>query len=179
MKNLLTVLIISLISACSHYANQDEAPKSDVVMLEVKQNNLAPYNEYSIDAYGSKMYHVAASRTTNKMLKEVEQVYEDSPCKKVYVMQAKKHGQKHIPDGYYHTQNMTKNIIKDSKVLELVDSTQTADCKLDIQISKIEIPNQSEDFLQYKLVLLNKENIEINSWSEDIAQIKNDDRSWW
>ena len=94
-------------------------------------------------------------------------------------MQIKKAGVEHIPDGFFYSRQVTKEIIEGSKTFVPVNTREEADYVLDIVVSRLNVKNVPGTVLQYKMTMFDKGNNEVGSWTEAIRQVQNDDRSWW
>lgn len=181
MKKTFFVLALSTLAGCSLWQNNNsESQKADEVSYPrfVTETPYGLSNLYE-ETTAPQMYSVIAARVTNKMLDQTTAIYEKAVRPKLYVRQIKKAGVEHIPDGFYHIRQVTKEIIDGSKTYTLVNTQDEADYWLDITVSKLNVKEMPGNVLQYKMVLLDKGNNEVGNWMESIRQVQNDDRSWW
>ena len=174
------VLAVSALAGCSLMQNNNQQTE------EVKETyprfmTETPYGLSNLyeETTAPQMYSVVAARVTNRMLDQTTSVYEKAVKPKLYVRQIKKAGVDHIPDGFYHVRQVTKDIISGSKTYTLVNTQEEADYWLDITVSRLNVKDLPGNILQYKMLLLDKKNNEVGSWMESIRQVQNDDRSWW
>jgi hypothetical protein len=189
MKKILVVSAIALVSACSSFWNTQEKKvaedsKMDGYTVTKEQSEFiveTPYGKKNLyeETSAPRIYSVAASRATNKFLEQTTDIYEKISRPKLYVMQVKKFGIDHIPDGFYYARSKTREIIDGSKTYTVVNTMDEADYFLDIYVSRLKVPDLEGNVLQYKLILLDKESKKIGTWLENIRQVQNDDRSWW
>ncbi len=181
MKKIFFILALSSLAGCTA-AWQNEPKQADTEQKTyprfVTETPYGLSNLYE-ETSAPQMYSVIAARVTNKMLDQTTEIYEKNIKPKLYVRQIKKAGIEHIPDGFYHIRQVTKDIISGSKTYTLVNTQEDADYWLDITVSKININDIPGNLLQYKMLLLDKSNNEVGNWTETIRQVQNDDRSWW
>ena len=79
----------------------------------------------------------------------------------------------------YYAKDTTKRIIDESHIYIPVNNLNDADYYLETQIKEISFQNNQIPFIEYKIVLFDKDNNKINEWTETIRQLQNDDKSWW
>ena len=178
MKKIFFILFLLIMSGCSLWQNNDlqDARKDKNTYPRLTTEPL-----YSLEGSEetSQMYSVVAARVTNTMLKQTSASHTLKEGSRIYVRPIKKTGVDHIPDGFYHTSQVTKDIISGSKIYILTDRQENADYILDISVSRINIEGMQGDVIQYKMILLDKGDNELGRWMESIRQVQNDDRSWW
>lgn len=126
-----------------------------------------------------KVYAIAATRVTNKMLDDTQKIYKQQGQKpKLLVLEAKKINP-NLPDGLHYANKTIYNIIDGSQNFMMVSNLDDADYVLDVSVDAY--PNQGIDtpIIVYTLFLKDKDGKEIDSWQQDIRQLQNDDKSWW
>lgn len=181
---MLVILAVGALAGCSAWQNtvsffgdrpaEAEQPRPRLVVdTPYGLSNL--YEETS----APQLYSVVAARVTNKMLDQTTEIYERALPPKLYIMQIKKAGVEHIPDGFFYSRQVTKEIIEGSKTFVPVNTREEADYVLDIVVSRLNVKNVPGTVLQYKMTMFDKGNNEVGSWTEAIRQVQNDDRSWW
>lgn len=102
MKKMFVVLAAGALAGCTTWQNmfprqperEEQAPRPRFV-TETPYGLSNLYEETS----APQMYSVIAARVTNKMLDQTTEIYEKPMPPKLYVMQIKKAGAAHIPDG--------------------------------------------------------------------------------
>ena len=150
--------------------------KSDVPdKTEVLQNVFS----FDVSDITPKVYAIAATRATNKMLDDTQRLYQQQDNKpKLLVLKAKKINP-NLPDGLNYANKVIYDIIDGSQNYTLVSNLDDADFVLDVKVDAF--PNQgvNSPVIVYLLTLQDKNGKEIDSWTQDIRQLQNDDKSWW
>lgn len=126
-----------------------------------------------------KVYAIAATRVTNKMLDDTQKLYKQQGNKpKLLVLEAKKINPQ-LPDGFHYANKTIYDIIDGSQNFMMVSNLDDADYVLDVSVDAF--PNQgiNTPIIEYTLTLQDKSGKEIDSWKQDIRQLQNDDKSWW
>ncbi len=182
MKKEFVVLLTAVLSGCTYWQNtfsgEEPAPAPQPVPRLVVETPYGLSNLYE-ETSAPQLYSVVAARVTNKMLDQTTEIYEKPLPPKLYIMQIKKAGVEHVPDGFFYSRQVTREIIEGSKTFVPVNTREEADYVLDIVVSRVNVENIPGNILQYKMVLLDRGNNEVGSWMESIRQVQNDDRSWW
>ncbi len=182
MKKMFIVLAVGTLVGCSAWQNilpmRQERTEPSPHPRFVTEPPYALSNLYE-ETSAPQMYSVVAARVTNKMLEQTTKIYDKPMRPKLYVMQIKKAGVEHIPDGFYHSRRVTKEMIEGAKTFIPVNEREDADYVLDITVSRLNVQSIQGDVLQYKMILSDKSGNEVGSWMENIRQVQNDDRSWW
>ena len=181
MKKIFVVLAVGMLTGCASW--QDTSSQTQ----QTEEENISyfvvddPYElqDYYVESSIPQLYSIIASRATNKMLDQTADVYEKPISPKLYVMQVKKTGIDHVPDGFFYSRQVTKEIIDGSKTFTLVNNRDEADYLLEVVVNHLSIQDIPGNALQYKMILYDKNNNEVGSWTESIRQVQNDDRSWW
>lgn len=126
-----------------------------------------------------KVYAIAATRVTNKMLDDTQKLYQQQGNKpKLWVLEAKKMNPK-LPDGLYYANKVVYNIIDGSQNFMMVSKLDDADYVLDVSVDAFPNPGIDTPIIVYTLTLQDKDGKKIDSWQQDIRQLRNDDKSWW
>lgn len=179
MNKMFVVLAAAALAGCAapwqNESKEEESKRPPRLVTETPYGLSNLYEETS----APQLYSVIAARVTNKMLDQTTEIYEKAFPPKLYIMQIKKAGVEHIPDGFYYSRQVTRDIIKGSKTFTLVNTRDEADYHLDIIVSRLNVQNIPGNILQYKMTLFDKGGNEVGSWMESIRQVQNDDRSWW
>lgn len=181
MKRTFVILAMGALSGCGLWQSNYQQTQKETEIYRPRFVTETPYGFSDLyeETSAPQMYSVIATRVTNKMLEQTTEIYEKAVSPKLYVRQIKKAGVDHIPDGFYHVRQVTKEIIAGSKTYTLVNTQEEADYLLDITVSKLNVKDIPGNVLQYKMVMLDKRNNEVGNWMESIRQVQNDDRSWW
>ncbi len=182
MKKMFVVLAAGALAGCTSW--QSMFPQQPEQEEEIRRPRFVTETPYGLsnlyeETSAPQMYSVIAARATNRMLDQTTEIYEKAVRPKLYIMQIKKAGVEHIPDGFYHSRQTTKEIISGSKTFTVVNVQDDADYQLDITVSRLNVKDVPGNILQYKMVLSDKGGNEVGSWMESIRQVQNDDRSWW
>jgi len=171
MKKIFAIAAVMLLAACS---SSPEKEKTQVHLQPVVPN------PWQADKYqDQRMYTVAASRTTNRMLRETDYIYRKTVRPQIYVRPVKKMGNGHIPDGFSSARKVTEDIIAGSGTYALTKNPDRAKYHLDITASKLDVAGLPGNVVLYKVTLYDRWNNQAGVWTETIRQIQNDDRSWW
>ena len=134
-----------------------------------------PYKEAS----SQQIYTVLASRTANEMLIDTASLYTKPQAPTVYINTPITEGALPIPENSLYSTQVVKDIINGTHSYKIVDSPRRADYVLDTYISRKPIANRETTIVVYKLVLSDKNNKNVGSWTETLSPIINDDQSWW
>lgn len=177
MNKIFVILTAGALAGCTAWQHPQPEPETAAPHL-VTETPYGLSNLYE-ETSASQLYAVVAARATNKMLDQTTEIYERPARPKLYVMQIKKAGAGHVPDGFSHSRRVTREIIDGSKAFTLVNKQEDADYWLDIVVSRLNVEGMPGSLLQYKMILLDQNNNEVGSWMETIRQVQNDDRSWW
>lgn len=146
------------------------------------QNNTITETEtvhYNSSEITPKVYALAATRVTNKMLDDTQRIYKQKGKKpKLLVLQTKKVNPQ-LPDGLHYANKVIYDIIDGSQNFMMVSRLDDAEYVLDVIVNAY--PNQGVDtpIIEYTLILQDRGGREIDSWRQDIRQVQNDDKSWW
>lgn len=179
MKNIAYTILLSLIiSSCSSsqehiYEEKTEPQYKNVFVIDENFGIESPFNDQTVP----EVYTIVATRAVNKMLDQTKNIYEQKDKPKLYIMETKRLNDD-LPNGYYLSQMVTKEIIENSKTYTTVNSINNADYYLEALISKIHLRGVDAPIIQYKLILHDKEHNSIGEWVETIRRVMNDDRSW-
>lgn len=130
------------------------------------------------DAIAPQIYGIVATRTTNKMLDDTKNIYENLSAPFLYVMEIKK-DDVNLPDGFYYSNQITKEILTNSRTFRLVSNMNDADYYLETIVSTYTTPDNESPIIVYKMILFDNKNVKINEWTENVSRIKNDDKTWW
>ncbi len=130
------------------------------------------------DAVAPKVYAVVAARATNKMLDQTATLTAKTPRPRLYIkdMQIL---DANLPDGFAYAGKVTRDIIDGSQTFTLVNNYGEADYALEIIVDGATNPGAETPIIIYTLRLLDRNGTPQGQWSENIKQIRNDDRSWW
>jgi len=202
MKIFYLLTVISFLSACASGPifgdEENPAPAKTVVVETVDQPQPAPqkqpkkaveqpsrpdYVPYVTGPYkeatSQQIYAVLASRATNKMLIDTTSLYTQPQTPTVYINSPITEGALPIPENSLYSTQVVKDIINGTHSYKIVDSPRRADYVLDTYISRKPIANRETTIVVYKLVLSDKNNKNVGSWTETLSPIINDDQSWW
>lgn len=161
-------LMMVLVSAC---ANEHKQPQPYVDVAYVEEMEMETEAEIT-----PQVYALIATRTTNKMLDNSKVLYENLNRPTLFIMDPVK-VEPSLPDGFYTSRKVTREIIEGSRTFSVVNNINDADYYLAIFIERR--GNNDSPEIAYKLVLFNKQSQQIGEWVETIKRIRNDDRSWW
>lgn len=126
-----------------------------------------------------KVYAIAATRVTNKMLDATQKIYKQQGNKpKLLVLEAKKVNNQ-LPDGLHYANKVIYDIIDGSQNFMMVSQLDDADYVLDVSVDAYPNKGINTPIIEYTLTLQDKDGREIDSWKQDIRQLQNDDKSWW
>lgn len=169
MKKLFAVLSVVFLASCS--SQPKEKPRYIIQ---------TPYGEENIydETITPEVYAILATRVTNKMLDETFNIYEKSSAPTLYVMEVKK-AHKDMPNGFYYSRKVSKDIIEGSRTFKVVNNMNDAEYYLEAVVIKIPLEDNITPAVQYKITMYDKNNKKINEWSEILQQVQNDDKSWW
>ncbi len=126
-----------------------------------------------------KVYAIAATRVTNKMLDDTQKLYQQQGQKpKLLILEAKKINPQ-LPDGFHYANKVIHDIVDGSQNFMLVSNLDNADYVLNVDVDAF--PNQgiNTPIIEFTMTLQDKDGKEIDSWKQDIKQLQNDDKSWW
>lgn len=168
MKKLVVLLAAAAAASCS---TPQEKPR---YIIETPFGQEDVYDE----TITPEVYAIVATRVTNKMLDQTTAIYEKIPAPTLYVMEVKKEDES-LPNGFYHARRVSKDIIKGSRTFTIVENMNDADYYIETIVSAIPLEGIEVPAVKYTLTLYDKDNKQINQWSEAIQQIQNDDKSWW
>ncbi|MDD4556650.1 MAG: hypothetical protein PHE89_04925 [Alphaproteobacteria bacterium] len=199
IKNASLLVSVFVLGGCSlppctigEYCSKNYGTALAQTEKEVSQSVSVPTykydNVYKIDTpYGldslsketvaPEVYSIVATRTVNRMLDDTKDFYEKPQPNRLYITETKL--EEDLPNGFYLSQAVTKNVIEASRTFDVVNNLKDADYYTETLIKKIQIDESSSPIIQYKMMLFDMENNKINEWSETIRQLENDDRSWW
>lgn len=155
------------------YNEQDDKSSQNDTITETETVH---YNSSEITP---KVYALAATRVTNKMLDDTQRIYKQKGKKpKLLVLQTKKVNPQ-LPDGLHYANKVIYDIIDGSQNFMMVSRLDDAEYVLDVIVNAY--PNQGVDtpIIEYTLILQDRSGREIDSWRQDIRQVQNDDKSWW
>ena len=124
-----------------------------------------------------QVYAIAATRVTNKMLDDTQNLYQTQKPK--LLIKKKKKMNTALPDGLFYADKVVYDIVNGSQNFVLVDKLDNADFQLNVQVDALVSSGDNAPIIIYHLALLDKDGKEIDSWSEDLRQLQNDDKSWW
>ena len=126
-----------------------------------------------------KVYTIAATRATNKMLDDTQKLYQQKGNKpKLLVLEAKKLNPQ-LPDGLYAGNKVIYDIIDGSQNFVMVTKLDDADYVLDVAVDAYPNQRAQTPIIEYILTLQDKNGKKIDSWKQNIRQLQNDDKSWW
>lgn len=173
MKKLLTASAYLILAACTAYSHRAMEDQEQYVVD-------APYAEGQVldETVSPEVYALIAARTTNRMLDETAEIYEQNPRPTLYIMQVKK-SEEALPEGFYQARRETKEIIEGSKTFTVVSSLNEAQYYLEITISPIPLKDKTVPGISYHLSLFTNQNAKVGEWAQMIKQVQNDDKSWW
>lgn len=169
MKKLFAMLGIVVLASCG--TQPKEKPRYIIQ---------TPYGETDIydETITPEVYSILATRVTNKMLDETPNIYEKSQTPTLYIMEVKK-AHNDLPNGFYYSRKITKDIVEGSRTFKIVNNMNDADYYLETIAIKIPLEDNITPAIQYKITMYDKNNKRINQWSEVLQQVQNDDKSWW
>ena len=167
----LTIAALLLLAGCTAANKQEETAPKFMIDTPFGREDIA------MEAITPDVYAVVATRATNKMLDQTTAIYEQQTAPKLYLMQIKK-SDPNLPDGFYYARQVSQEIIEGSSTYTVVNNLNDADYYLEVTVSPLQVEGRPAA-LQYKMVLFDKQNVQIDQWAEVIQQVQNDDRSWW
>lgn len=136
----------------------------------VDMRSVAPKVDAAIAAkYSPEAYNVVATRATNRMLQDMA-AYTNGGAKTAYLNDTKVLSSD-LPYGSHRLKSATKDIIDGSRVLDLVNSPNSADYIID-SATDWYVANNSAPALQYRLSLLDRSGRKVNEWVEVIRQVQ-------
>lgn len=169
MKFSSILLSVLVLSACSYYEKLFSTEVNGVEPIStVEKIEEAPMSL-------TKVYDIAATRITNRMLDDSADIYEAKPISKLYIKKILKNSE-NLSDGLYNAQKSIKKIVNASGTYTVVDKIEDADF---ILASKVrELNNGTQPIVLFNMDILNKQEKPIKSWSVTIRQMP-EDKSWW
>lgn len=136
-------------------------------------------SEFDVSEITPHVYAIAATRATNKMLDETQNLYVNQSNKpKILVLKAEKLNQ-NLPDGFHYADKVVYDIISGSQNFMMVSQLDDADYVLKVEVDALQNQNAPSPIILYKLTLQDKNGKQFDSWTQDIRQLQNDDKSWW
>ena len=152
--------------------------KSTESIEEIKETKTSTV-QYNSDDITPKVYAIAATRATNKMLDDTQKLYQKQNSKPKLLVQKSHKVNQQLPDGFHYADKVIYDIIDGSQNFTMVSNLDEADYVLNVEVDAY--PNKGIDtpIIEYKLILSDTDDNEIDSWTQDIRQLQNDDKSWW
>lgn len=146
----------------------------EVYLVDTPQGTVNLWEE----TVSPEVYEVVATRATNKLLQQTENLYSGTLTPTLYL--AAIDGEKDkLDNGFYLSRKVVRDILIGSKAYRLVNKPHEADYNLKLSASKHEIEDGMDKIMEFKLTLYDKNHKPIQTFSELIKQVKNDDQSWW
>ncbi len=139
--------------------------------------SLTETQNLDFSAVTPQVYAIAATRATNKMLDDTQNLYQ-AQKPKLLIHKAEKMNTA-LPDGLYYADKVVYDTVDGSQNFVLVDKLDNADFQLKVQVDAYANSGESTPVIIYHLALLDKSGKEIDSWTQDLKQLQNDDKSWW
>ena len=128
------------------------------------------------DQISPNVYAVLASRVVNKFLTDMPAYFADKKNPVLYIEETV-YGDRFMPASPDVVGTTTKEIIIGSKMIPVVDNKLDANYTLKGRVSNINTPEVP--VFKYEIGLYDFSNKIIDSWSDTIRQVQNDDGSWW
>lgn len=128
------------------------------------------------DAIAPNVYAVLASRVVNKFLTDIPAYFADKVNPVLY-MEETVYGDRFMPSNPDVAGATAKEIIIGSKMIPVVDDKIKANYTLKGRVSNINTPEVP--VFKYEIGLYDISNKLVDSWSDTIRQVQNDDGSWW
>lgn len=164
MKKTIVLMLLASVVACKSYPVQEIEVDDEVYYREIEAS-ITP-----------DVYAIAAARVTNKMLDQSGYVYQKPDPVLIYITDPKKLDDR-LPDGLHAARKVTRDIISGSKNYKVTNDMNEADYYLQVLVDNI--GTEFNPIISYKLILFDKNNVEVDEWVETLKRVKNDDRSWW
>ena len=193
-KQLLSICALMMLGAC---ANTEESsicemfgwcyvPEPDVKEIEIDQKDVV-VDGYDLAKRGYRydqadyilspqVYAIVASRVTNDMLHDAPAIFAEHKNAPLYIAETTQ-VDRYLPDGPEAAGKASREIIEGSQMFNLVDSRDHADYILESSINNINTPERP--LIEYVMTLYDAKGNKIESWSDSLRQVQNDDGSWW
>ena len=153
------------------YAEQPE--------ITITQEQYVPAPSLTLsDETSRQLYTVLGARAINKMLTETEDLYkEDKP--NLFISYPNVDNRNMIFSSPEYAEVVAEDIIVGSESYNVVHASDSADYVLDTHISGATVAGKGTPVVAYRIILKDRQNKQIGTWSESVSQIANDDKSWW
>ena len=192
-KQLALLSALLLLSAC---ATEDTSickifgwcytpkPKCKKVEIEQKEVVVDGYSlakrsdRYETASYviSPQVYGILAARVTNDMLGAAPAIMDGKKNAKVYLAETKQID-RFLPGGPDAAGSAAKEIIEGSQMFDLVSDKGQADYVLEGVVNNINTPERP--VIMYEMTMYDAQGNKIDSWSDSMRQVQNDDGSWW
>ncbi len=208
-KSLIAGISLLAVSACSNVRSPDLCSMlgwchagPDVKYIDVRTeervnyttSEVAGYNNVQVENQGYQLpkrgeryesanyvitpevYGVLATRVAGKVLEDSPAIFANNPKAPVYVADMVQID-RYLPEGGYAAGQTAKNILVNSNMFNLVDNPDAADYVFESSLTNSNIPEVP--VISYEMRLMDRNGNMLNSWSDTVRQVQNDDGSWW
>ena len=147
--------------------------------ISVTQDQYAPAPSLTLsDETSRQLYTVLGSRAINKMLTETANLYKDEKPN-LFLSYPNVDNRNMIFSSPEYAEVVAEDIIVGSESYNVVHASDAADYVLDTYISGATVAGRGTPVVAYRIILKDRQNKQIGTWSESVSQIANDDKSWW
>ena len=153
---------------------RDYKKYKDVYVLDTPRGIVNLWEE----TVSPEVYEVVATRITNRMLVETEDLYSGVLRPSIYVAEIQSIDGD-FDNGFYLSRKIIQNLLIGTKHYKVANSKSVADYYLELMVFKHDVEYGMDKILEFKMTMYDKNNKKVQEFSELIKQVKNDDRSWW
>lgn len=122
------------------------------------------------------VYGILATRVAGKVLEDSPAIFANNPNAPVYVADMVQID-RYLPEGGTVAGQTAKNILVNSNMFNLVNDPNAADYVFESSLTNSNIPEVP--VISYEMRLMDRNGNMLNSWSDTVRQVQNDDGSWW
>jgi len=123
-----------------------------------------------------EVYSILASRVAGKVLEDSPALFVNNPNAPIYIADMVQID-RYLPDGPNSAGQTAREILVNSKMFNIVDDPQAADYIFESSLTNSNTPEVP--VISYEMRLMDRNGNMLNSWSDTVRQVQNDDGSWW
>lgn len=123
-----------------------------------------------------EVYSILANRVAGKVLEDSPAIFANNPQAPVYIADMVQID-RYLPEGGNAAGQTAKDILVNSRMFNLVNDPNVADYIFESSLNNSNIPEVP--VITYEMRLMDRNGNMLNSWSDTVRQVQNDDKSWW
>ncbi len=177
-------------------------PKPDVKYIDVRTEEKVNYTEtncgqpacvqqqgegYQLPKRGERyasadyvitpeVYSILASRVAGKVLEDSPAIFANYPNAPIYIADMVQID-RYLPDGPNSAGQTARDILVNSKMFNIVEDPNAAEYVFESSLTNSNTPEVP--VISYEMRLMDRNGNMLNSWSDTVRQVQNDDGSWW